>query len=58
VGANICIWLFQLLVESFGGQSWQIPFCEGSITSVIVSGLGASPWAGSHFWPVAGSSFS
>jgi hypothetical protein len=24
-------------------------FCEPSISSVIVSGLGASPWAGSHF---------
>jgi hypothetical protein len=22
LGANICIWLFQLLVESFRGQSW------------------------------------
>ena len=27
LGANICVWLFQLLVESFWGQSWQVPFC-------------------------------
>jgi len=25
-GANICIWLFQLLVRSFRRHSWQIPF--------------------------------
>jgi hypothetical protein len=30
------------------------PFCEHSIASVIVSGLGNSPWAGFHFGPVAG----
>jgi hypothetical protein len=34
-----------------------IPFCESSIASVIVSGLGTSPWAGSHFGPVTGPSF-
>jgi hypothetical protein len=39
LGANICIWLFQLLVGPLRGQSWQVPFCEHSITSVIVSGL-------------------
>ena len=33
------------------------PFCEHSIASVIVSGLGTSLWAESHFGPVAGSSF-
>jgi hypothetical protein len=33
------------------------PFCEHSIASVIVSGLGTSPWAGSHFGPVTGPSF-
>ena len=47
MGANICVWLFQLLVRSFGGQSWQIPFPEHSILSVIMSGLGLSTWAGS-----------
>jgi hypothetical protein len=47
--ANISICLFQLLVKSFGGQSHKVPFWEHSIVSVIVSGLGASPWAGSHF---------
>jgi hypothetical protein len=44
LGANICIWLFQLLVGSLGGKSWTISFCEHSIASVIVSGLGPSPW--------------
>jgi hypothetical protein len=57
LGVNICIWLFQLLIGSFARQSWQIPFCKCSITSVIVSGLGVSPWAGSHFGPVTGPSF-
>lgn len=36
LGANICIWLFQLLVESFRG------LCKHSIASVIKSGLGDS----------------
>jgi hypothetical protein len=44
-----------LLVGSLGGQSWQLPLCKCSIDSV--SGLGTSPWAGSHFGSVAGSSF-
>jgi hypothetical protein len=42
-------WVFRRVV--------MIPFRECSITSLIVSGLGTSPWAGSHFVPVAGSSF-
>jgi hypothetical protein len=33
------------------------PYWELSIASVIVSGLGTSPWPWSHFGPVAGSSF-
>jgi hypothetical protein len=57
LGANIWIWLFQLLVGSFGRQSWSVPFSEGSIASVRVSGLGTSPWAESHFGPVDGPSF-
>jgi hypothetical protein len=32
-------------------------FCEHSIASVVVSGFGISPWAGSHFGPVNGPSF-
>jgi hypothetical protein len=40
---NNCIWLFQLLVGSFGMWSFKVPFCECSIASVIVSGLGTSP---------------
>ena len=48
-GCNICIWLFQLLVRFFGG--------ECSIPSVIVSGLGTSPWAKTHIGPVADPSF-
>jgi hypothetical protein len=41
--ANICLWLFQLLVGCLGGQSCSVPFCECSLASVTVSGLGASP---------------
>ena len=26
-----------------------VPFCECSIASIIVSGLGTTPWTGSHF---------
>ena len=33
------------------------PFCECSIASVIVPGLGTSPLAGSYFGPVTGPSF-
>jgi hypothetical protein len=33
------------------------PFCEHSIASVIVSGLGVCPWPGSHCGPVSGPSF-
>jgi len=33
------------------------PFCERLIALVIVSGLGTSPWAGSHFGPVTGPPF-
>ena len=38
-------WVFQrtVMLSSF--------FCECSIASVIVSGLGISPWAESHFGP-------
>jgi hypothetical protein len=43
-------WVFQRTV-------WKIPFCECSMASVILSGLGTSPWSGSHFGPVAGPSF-
>jgi hypothetical protein len=53
LGANICIWLFQLPVVSFRGQSWEVPFWEHTIASVIVSGLGASHLAGSYFGPGA-----
>ena len=57
LGATICLWLFQLLVQSFRGQSDLAPFCELTIALVIVSVLGTSPWAGSHFGPVNGPSF-
>jgi hypothetical protein len=46
--ANTYIWLFQLLAGSYRGQSDRFLF----VSSVIVSGLGASPWAIPHFGPV------
>jgi hypothetical protein len=33
-------WIFQLIIGSFIGQSWQVPFWERSIASVTVSDLG------------------
>jgi hypothetical protein len=56
LGANICIWFLQLLVGSFGAFLID-PFCELSISSVIVSGLGISPGAGSYLGLVVGPSF-
>ena len=41
--ANIYIWLFQLLVGSFGGSHDRSLFCEHSIASVIVSSLAPRP---------------
>jgi hypothetical protein len=43
-------WVFQR-------QPWYIPFCDHSIASIIVPGLGTSIWAGFHFGPVSGPSF-
>jgi hypothetical protein len=57
LGANIVIWLFQLLLGSTGVQSSMVHFCECSITSVIVSGLETSLLVGSCLGPVPGSSF-
>ena len=54
LGANICIWLFQLLAGSSAVRSCYVPFHERFIALVAVSGLGASPWAGSKFGPVVG----
>jgi hypothetical protein len=56
LGASICIWPFQLLVGSFRGIMTG-HFVEYYTASVTVWGLGFSPWAGSHFGPVAGPSF-
>ena len=44
-------------VRSFQGQSCYVPFCEHPIASVIVWGLGPSPWAGFHSGPVTVPSF-
>ena len=45
-------------VYSLGkNMSRLIPFCEHSIASIIVSGFGTSPSAGSNYGPVAGPSF-
>jgi hypothetical protein len=54
LGVNICIWLFQLLVGSFRGQSWWVPFSEHTIASAIISGLGAFPWTGFQFGSITG----
>jgi hypothetical protein len=43
LGTNIWISLFQLLFGTSGGKSCQVTFCECSIASEIVSGLGTSP---------------
>jgi hypothetical protein len=42
LSVSICICLSQLLVGPLGGQPCQAPVCKHTITSVIVSGLGAS----------------
>jgi len=57
LAVNICIRLFELLIGACGRQSLLASFCEHSIVWVIVSGLVASPWTGSHFGPVAGTPF-
>jgi hypothetical protein len=53
---NIYIWLSCLLglLENSHDRSL---FCECFIASVVVSGLGTSPWARFHFGPVSGPNF-
>ena len=56
LGINISIWLSCLWHLSEGTHNRL--FCDNIMASVIVSGLGASSWALSQFWPVTGPSFS
>ena len=56
LGVSIGICLSQLLVGPLRGQLC-CPVCKHTITTVIVSGLGASPWDGSWVGPVTGLSF-
>ena len=47
----ICICFSQFPVEPLRGQPCYALVCKLTIASIIVSGLGASPWAGSQFGP-------
>jgi hypothetical protein len=48
---SIYILLFKLPVGHLGGQPCQAYICKYTTASVTVSVLGASPRAGSQFWP-------
>jgi hypothetical protein len=48
---------FSCLLSLSEGSHDRSLFVSTLIASVIVSGLGPSPWSGSHFGPVAGPSF-
>jgi hypothetical protein len=56
LGANICIWLFNCLLGLSGGAFMIGPFLWAFHSLSVRPWF--LPWAGSHFGPVAGPSFS